>query len=124
MKYSVQGADGQWYGPVDMETLQHWAVEGRIQPTTLMRADGTEQIITAGEIGLSFATPRYVGDNVCVNCGRKTNQLRSNCGYCGARHGQVNKTVLGINRGCNIAVLVAAVISLGLFVVCLASIGR
>ncbi|MEP6756375.1 MAG: hypothetical protein ABJA67_12800 [Chthonomonadales bacterium] len=110
MKYSVQGADGQWYGPVDMETLQHWVSEGRVLPTTLLRAEETEQIISASEIGLSFAVSRKGADCVCLNCGRKTNPSRSNCGYCGVQHGHVTSTGRPLDKGCNVALLVVVIV--------------
>lgn len=32
--YSVIGADGQVYGPVDLDTIRRWCQEGRVLPTT------------------------------------------------------------------------------------------
>lgn len=34
--YSVVGADGQVYGPVDMATLQQWIAEARVTPHTVL----------------------------------------------------------------------------------------
>jgi hypothetical protein len=36
MQYSVKGADGNVYGPVDLQTLKSWAAQGRVTPETLV----------------------------------------------------------------------------------------
>jgi TM2 domain-containing membrane protein YozV len=48
--YSVIGADGQLYGPVDLATLKQWCIEGRILATTSMVASGTGQSLRASDV--------------------------------------------------------------------------
>lgn len=60
MQYSVQGSDGNTYGPVDLPTLKQWATEGRVFSTSLVINHVTNQRLTASqmpELGLSAANP-------------------------------------------------------------------
>lgn len=54
MQYFVIGADGQKYGPVDLETLNSWAAEGRV--------NGATQIESAenGARGLASQVPGII----------------------------------------------------------------
>jgi hypothetical protein len=48
--YSVEGADGQMYGPVDENGLVAWAREGRLAANTRIRIDETGGIMMAAEV--------------------------------------------------------------------------
>jgi hypothetical protein len=48
--YSVEGADGQMYGPVDENGLVAWAREGRLAPNTRVRLDDTGGVMIAAEV--------------------------------------------------------------------------
>jgi hypothetical protein len=48
--YSVEGADGQMYGPVDENGLVAWAREGRLAAHTRVRLDATGGIMMAAEV--------------------------------------------------------------------------
>lgn len=39
--YKILGADGQEYGPVNIDTLQRWITEGRANAQTLVQAEGS-----------------------------------------------------------------------------------
>lgn len=47
--YSVVGADGQVYGPVDMATLSQWIAEGRIVETTNLIDPLDGRVLQAGQ---------------------------------------------------------------------------
>jgi hypothetical protein len=48
-EYSMQGADGSWYGPVDLDTLRDWAREERVVADTLVRV-GDGEPMAAGAL--------------------------------------------------------------------------
>jgi Domain of unknown function (DUF4190)/GYF domain 2 len=47
--YRIVGADGQEYGPVNIELVRQWIAEGRINAQTLVRMEGTEVRKTLAE---------------------------------------------------------------------------
>ncbi|MBS1701447.1 MAG: DUF4339 domain-containing protein [Armatimonadetes bacterium] len=55
MNYFVIGNDGQKYGPADIATLNQWAQEGRLTPTTMLEDAATGQQTMASQMpGISF----------------------------------------------------------------------
>jgi len=41
--YKIIGADGQQYGPVNLEQLRRWIAEGRARAETLVQAEGAQE---------------------------------------------------------------------------------
>ncbi|MBS1726867.1 MAG: hypothetical protein JST51_09115 [Armatimonadetes bacterium] len=55
MNYFVIGNDGQKYGPADISTLNQWAQEGRLTPTSMLEDATTGQQTMASQMpGISF----------------------------------------------------------------------
>lgn len=48
--FSVRGADGKVYGPVDLDTLRQWATEGRLVPTTEVIEIATQRRMPASYV--------------------------------------------------------------------------
>lgn len=49
-RYFVLWPDGQKFGPADLQTLQHWVVENRVGPATLLENAQTGHHIRAGDL--------------------------------------------------------------------------
>jgi len=61
--YYMIGGDGRQYGPVSVEQIKQWLVEGRATPQTLLRAEGGEwkSLATFPEfVGVSASPPPFV----------------------------------------------------------------
>lgn len=59
MRYYVIGDDGQKYGPADVETLNSWATEGRLAPTTILEDEASGTRMAASAVGgLNFPAPQ------------------------------------------------------------------
>ena len=55
MNYFVIAADGQKYGPADVPTLNNWAQEGRVLPTSMLEDAATgQQVPATSVIGINF----------------------------------------------------------------------
>ena len=48
--YKIVGADGKVYGPIDLEQLQQWAAQGRVNPQTRIQPGGTAEWKPAAEV--------------------------------------------------------------------------
>ncbi|MGA2657008.1 MAG: DUF4190 domain-containing protein [Verrucomicrobiota bacterium] len=48
--YKIVGADGKVYGPIDLEQLQQWAAQGRVNPQTRIQPEGTTEWKPASEV--------------------------------------------------------------------------
>ncbi len=62
MQYSVQGTDGNTYGPVDLITLKQWAGEGRVLPNSKITDHLSNQTMLASqmtELGMSIPSNPY-----------------------------------------------------------------
>jgi hypothetical protein len=60
MQYTIQGTDGNSYGPVDFQTLKQWTQEGRVLPDTMITdglANTQFRASTMPELGLATAPP-------------------------------------------------------------------
>lgn len=82
--YTIQGADGQQYGPVDTETLFAWAREGRIIPASQVYDHDVQQWVEANTLKFLAAAwhpssiPPAAGATAatarCAECGRDFSQ--------------------------------------------------
>lgn len=68
--YFVISADGNRYGPADIDTLVQWTREGRILGETMLVERGTERAIAAGEISAIAAEIRRSGGQAQVSVER------------------------------------------------------
>lgn len=58
MGYYVLGDQGQKYGPADVATLNNWAAEGRLLPSTMLEDETSGQQVAASSVaGVTFAPP-------------------------------------------------------------------
>jgi hypothetical protein len=65
--YFVLGADGQRYGPADVDTLVRWAAEGRIVASTWLVERGTDRQVPADALpAVSAALRRAAGQPASV----------------------------------------------------------
>ncbi len=48
--YKVIGADGKAYGPISLDQLQQWAVQGRVNPQSQLLAEGASEWQAAADI--------------------------------------------------------------------------
>jgi len=48
--YKIVGSDGKTYGPISLEQLKQWAVEGRVNPQTEVQTEGAADWKKAAEI--------------------------------------------------------------------------
>jgi hypothetical protein len=60
MKYYVIWADGQKFGPADVDTLTQWAAEGRINENTELESATTGARLSAGSVPGILFTSREV----------------------------------------------------------------
>jgi hypothetical protein len=54
MEYFVVGLDGQQYGPANLQTLEGWAAENRIMPTTILKDAVNGQTLPASSVLKAF----------------------------------------------------------------------
>lgn len=67
MGYSIVGADGREYGPVDKDVLEQWAREGRIVTSTqIIDHDNSRQYLACDmpELAAIFSPPPVVNINL------------------------------------------------------------
>ncbi len=58
MNYFVISNDGQKYGPADVPTLNQWAQEGRVFPTSMLEDAATGARVPANQVpGINFPPP-------------------------------------------------------------------
>jgi hypothetical protein len=58
MHYFVIAPDGSKYGPADIQTLNHWVVEGRVTSSTMLEnATNGQQIVANSLPGMIFPVP-------------------------------------------------------------------
>jgi hypothetical protein len=63
MTYHVIGPDGNRYGPADLPTLNQWAAEGRVTPSTMLEDSSGARIAASSVPGLVFGPPRMSSPN-------------------------------------------------------------
>ena len=55
MRYFIHAVDGQVYGPVDIDGINQWILEGRVVPTTLLQPEDSQMRVAAATIvGLTW----------------------------------------------------------------------
>ncbi|MBL8048345.1 MAG: CD225/dispanin family protein [Chthonomonas sp.] len=54
MVYFVRARDGKKYGPVTLDTLNRWAAEGRIGPSTTIEGEDHDQVLAFALPGLKL----------------------------------------------------------------------
>jgi hypothetical protein len=54
VEYFVIGADGQEYGPANLDALRVWVQEGRIYPATMLKNAANGQVIPASSVSGLF----------------------------------------------------------------------
>jgi hypothetical protein len=57
MEYFVIGQDGQQYGPANLQTLEGWAAENRLSPTTILKDAANGQTLPASSVLKAFGAP-------------------------------------------------------------------
>jgi hypothetical protein len=50
VRYFIHAVDGQVYGPVEVEVINQWIVEGRIIPTTLLQPEKSQMRVAAATV--------------------------------------------------------------------------
>lgn len=56
VRYFIHAVDGQVYGPVELDTVNQWIVEGRVVPTTLLQPENSQSRVAASTVpGLTWA---------------------------------------------------------------------
>lgn len=94
--YSIEGADGQVYGPVDIDQIVQWAREGRIVARTAVTDHDTGRRFLACDLaeldavfkGPAVATPPAPQPLPVVDLDRVAppSRWRKACPRCGGRH--------------------------------------
>ncbi|MBS1702785.1 MAG: hypothetical protein JST12_14065 [Armatimonadetes bacterium] len=55
-RYFIHAADGQVYGPVELDTINQYIAEGRVVPTTLLQPESSQMRVAASTVpGLAWA---------------------------------------------------------------------
>jgi len=57
VRYFVIASDGQRYGPADVQTLNQWAAEGRVLPTSMLEEVQTLQRLPASSVLVFGSAP-------------------------------------------------------------------
>jgi hypothetical protein len=130
--YKVIGSDGKIYGPIPVETLRHWMVEGRVNPSTLIQPDGSNDWRSMSSF-VQFAVPPAMSmppspapvarpsNNLAV-LGLVSGLLGCLCCCCGLPFGLLGLILSlialmdaqGNDRGIAIAGLVLSILGLGM----------
>jgi hypothetical protein len=55
VRYYIHAVDGQVYGPVEVDGINQWIVEGRVVPTTLLQPEDSQMRVAATTVpGLTW----------------------------------------------------------------------
>ena len=78
MKYRIVGTDGKTYGPVGLEQIRQWMLQGRVESRTLVYVDGAASWTYLGllpELSAAFAAapPALGGTTASAAPARGTN---------------------------------------------------
>jgi TM2 domain-containing membrane protein YozV len=119
--YKIIGADGQQYGPVNIDQLRRWIAEGRVRPESLVQAEGSPEwkpLTAFPELAAAWiATPPTMTPPAAPPLASASNPRASNklpAGICGIILGGigVHKFILGYT-GAGIIMLLVSVLSCG-----------
>ena len=119
--YKIIGADGQQYGPVNIDQIRRWIAEGRIRPESMIQAEGSAEwkpLAAFPELAAEFKTvPPTISPPVAPPLASAPNPRASNkipAGICGIILGAlgVHKFILGYT-GAGIIMLLITVLSCG-----------
>lgn len=120
--YKIIGADGQPYGPVNIDQIRRWMAEGRVRPETLVQAEGStdwKPLTAFSELAGEWnsvpptITPPSAPPPILASNPRASNKVPA--GICGIILGAfgVHKFVLGYT-GAGIIMLLITVLSCGI----------
>lgn len=118
--YKIIGADGQQYGPVNLDQMRRWIAENRVRPETLVQPEGStdwKPLHSIPELAAELKaapptiTPLAVPPSAAPNP-RASNKIPA--GICGILLGGfgVHKFILGYT-GAGIIMLLVSVLSCG-----------
>lgn len=118
--YKIIGADGQQYGPVNLDQMRRWIAENRVRPETLVQPEGStdwKPLNSIPELAAEFRaspptiTPMGTPPSMTSNP-RASNKVPA--GICGILLGGfgVHKFILGYT-GAGIIMLLVSVVSCG-----------
>lgn len=118
--YKIIGADGQQYGPVNLEQMQRWMAENRVRPETLVQAEGSTdwkplssfpELVAESKVPPSFTPP--VAPPPTVSNPRASNKIPA--GICGIILGGfgIHKFILGYT-GAGVIMLLLSLLSCGM----------
>ena len=119
--YKIIGADGQQYGPVNIDQLRRWIAEGRLRPESLVQAEGStdwKPLAAFPELAAECKTvPPTMAPPAAPPLASTSNPRASNkipAGICGIILGGfgVHKFILGYT-GTGIIMLLITVVSCG-----------
>lgn len=118
--YKIIGADGQQYGPVNLDQMRRWMAENRVRAETLVQAEGSSdwkplstfpELVTEFGAAPSATTPPIVPPPMVSNP-RASNKIPA--GICGILLGAfgIHKFVLGYT-GAGVIMLLLSLLSCG-----------
>jgi TM2 domain-containing membrane protein YozV len=119
--YKIIGADGQQYGPVNIDQIRRWMAEGRVRPETLVQAEGSadwKPLTAFPELAAEWnavpptITPPSAPPPILASLPRASNKVPA--GICGIILGAfgVHKFILGYT-GAGIIMLLITILSCG-----------
>jgi TM2 domain-containing membrane protein YozV len=119
--FKIIGADGQQYGPVNLEQMRRWIAEKRVRADTLVQAEGSAEwkpLSSFPELAVELrAGPPTIGPIAAPSAPsnpRASNKIAA--GVCGIILGGfgVHKFILGYT-GAGVIMLLASLLSCGIF---------
>jgi len=118
--YRIIGADGQQYGPVNVDQMRRWVTENRVRPETLVQAEGSTEwkpVSSFPELAaeLRVAPPGFTPPVVApppVSNPRASNKIPA--GICAILLGAfgIHKFILGYT-GAGVIMLLVTLVSCG-----------
>ncbi|HLX95203.1 MAG TPA: GYF domain-containing protein [Verrucomicrobiae bacterium] len=111
--YKIIGADGQPYGPVNAEQIQHWIAENRVNAQTLVQAEGAPEWKPLGSISELASGMKTIPPTIApppTLAARASNKIPA--GICGILLGAfgIHKFILGYT-GAGLVMLLVTLLS-------------
>ncbi len=103
--YRIIGTDGQQYGPISIDQVRRWSLEGRVNAQTLVQVEGAQEwkpLSSVPELAAELKAPppistasSSVPTTACAAASRASNKIAA--GVCGILLGSlgVHKFILG-----------------------------